>query len=89
MAVAHQLARLIAGGSKSQAIHHIIKPPLQKKQQIFTGNALLLRCFLKIVFKLLFQNAVDAFQSLLFAQLIAIVSKLGAPLRRPCWPGAY
>src|SRR5260370_24745530 len=57
---------------KAGTIRRVVETTFQQKQKILAGNSFLPGRALKIVAKLTFENEIDAFDFLLFAELLAI-----------------
>src|SRR5574342_157083 len=80
VAVAHQLARLVAGVGEAEAEDHVVEPELQRLQQVLAGLALGGRGVPVGVAEVGLQEAVEALHLLLLAQLDAVLGELDAPL---------
>src|SRR6267378_8599853 len=88
VSVIDQLARLPARGGEAGAISSVVQAPLQKEQKVLTSDPLLSRSALEVVAKLTFENEVDPFNFLLFAQLLTVADHgLAAPQRITMLPG--
>src|SRR5260370_14350249 len=75
VAVAHELAGLIAAGAESHAVHDAVQAPFERPQKILASDALLSGGLLEQVAELVLQQAVVAARFLLFAQLQAIANQ--------------
>jgi hypothetical protein len=75
--VAKHLTRLGAGRAETHAVAHRIQARLEHRQQVLAGDALAAFSTLVGQAELAFQNAVDAANLLLFAQLHAITGQAG------------
>src|SRR4029077_11282002 len=73
--VIHQLARLTSRGRETSPVDSVIQPSLQQEKKVLARDALLARRTFEIVAKLSFENKVDPFDFLLFAELLAITSQ--------------
>src|SRR5215831_13249346 len=82
MPMINELPGLSARRRKTRAISCVIQAALEQKQKILARDSLLPGRALEIVSKLSFENEIDAFDLLLFAQLLAIAGqRLAAPQR--------
>src|SRR5438105_581219 len=71
------LARLSPAGAKAHAVNHVVQPALEPNEQVFAGDAFLVRSFFKPVAELPLQQPVDPAQLLLLAKLQAVADELG------------
>jgi hypothetical protein len=72
MAVSHQLTSLVAGIGKPKAINDVVQSSFQQGKEDLSRDPFLAIRLGKDVSELVFQNAVDPFDLLLFAQLRAV-----------------
>src|SRR5207248_1487608 len=80
VAVAHQLAGLLAGVGKPQAVDDVIQPRLEDLQQVLPGHAGPPGGLLEMLAELPLQDAVHRARLLLLAQLRAVLGHLASPL---------
>jgi hypothetical protein len=80
MGVPDKLSSLITGSCEAKSINHVIEPTLKQEQKVLTRNPFPALRLFEITTKLSFQQAVDATDLLLLAELDAVVGNLGAPL---------
>src|SRR5919197_2328356 len=73
MAVADELARLAARGGEAEPDQHVVEEPLEQREQVLAGDALLARGLVVVAGELLLQHAVVALGLLLLAQLHAVL----------------
>src|SRR5690606_29318893 len=71
--VRYQLARLGASGTEAHAVNDVVQTALEQLQQVLAGSALATGSFLVVAAELALENAIDATDFLLFAQLGAVV----------------
>src|SRR5471030_2399723 len=76
--VRHQLTRFSAGRAEAHAVSDVVQTRFQQLQQRFAGVAFTTVGFSEVAAELAFQDAVHAFDFLLFAQLVAVVRGAGA-----------
>ena len=76
VSVAHQLAGVAAGLSKAQAEHDVVQAALHELEQVLTGLAGHRLSTQVSIVELLFQNAVDELDLLLFLQLRSVLRLL-------------
>ena len=76
----NQLTGFVARCGKAEPVNHAVKTPLEQHQQIFAGDAFHLVGFLEIGTELLFQQTIGTLDTLLLAQLGAVIRNLDAPL---------
>src|SRR5690606_16122064 len=76
--VRHQLARGRPGHREAHAVDDVVEAGLEQLQQVLTRVALLGRGLLVVVAELALQQAVDALDLLLLAQLDGVVGELAA-----------
>src|SRR5262245_33551867 len=79
MPVAHQLARLRPRRREPQPVDDVVKPPLEQLQERDAGDAARPLRRLEITAELILQDAVDALDLLLLAQLQAVAGELRLP----------
>src|SRR5689334_1920241 len=72
----HELARGRTGDSEAHAVDDVVQARLEELQQVFTRVALLGGRLLVVVAELTLEQAVDALDLLLFAQLGRMVGQL-------------
>ena len=77
MPVPHQLARLGARGGEAERVNDIVETKLELAEQVVAGDAGLSGGLLEVETELLFQQAVDALDLLLFAKLDSVAEDLG------------
>src|SRR5690606_32431971 len=76
--VRDQLARGRAGDREAHAVDDVVQAGFQQLQQVLAGVALLRRGLLVVVAELALEQAVDALDLLLLAQLGGVVGQLAA-----------
>src|SRR5262245_49254983 len=75
--VAHQLPRLRPRGREAQAVDHVVHAPLEQLQQRLAGDAARALRHLEVAAELVLEDAVNALDLLLLAQLQAVADQLG------------
>src|SRR3954466_7088729 len=78
VAVAHQLARHVAGLGEAGPVDHVVQPRLQDLEQDLTGLAGLAVGLFVVTAELLLEHAVDAAGLLLLTKLEQVLAVLGA-----------
>ena len=78
VAVGHELARVVAGRRDAEPEDHVIEPQLEDAEQVLARHAGAGLSVLEVVVELALQDAVDAADLLLLAQLEAVVADLAA-----------
>lgn len=73
MTVSYKLTCLAACCRHTHSEYDVVKSAFKKSYQVLTGDTFFLGSQLVIVIKLLFKNAIDKFQLLLFFQLQAVL----------------
>src|SRR5215831_15172960 len=76
MAVANELARLRMSRGKAEANEYVIQTTLELRKQVFAGYTLLTDGLLEVRAELVFEDAVNTFYLLFFAQLQPIADNL-------------
>src|SRR5262249_29101785 len=74
MAVAHELARLVAARREPRAEHRVVEAQLEQPQQVLAGDAGLLVRLLVRELELLFEQTVDTTALLLLTQLEQVLA---------------
>ena len=87
VAVAHELAGLVAARREPGAEHDVVDAQLEQAQQVLTGDAGLLVRLVVDQLELLLEQAVDAARLLLLAQLEAGTRSRGCDRGRACPAG--
>src|SRR5581483_2041419 len=78
VAVAHELARLRAGGGEAEAVDDVVEPRLEHPQQLLAGDTGALGRLLVVRAELLLEQAVVPARLLLLAQLEQVLALLDA-----------
>jgi hypothetical protein len=68
-----KLARFISGIGKTQTVDCIVQSPFQKGEKDFSSDAFFPIRFFEGVAELVFQNAIQSFDFLLFSQLGPVI----------------
>jgi len=76
VAMADKLSRLGVSRGEAKPYQYVVKAPLELSQQVLAGNALLPDGALEVGTELILEDAVDALDLLLFAQLEAVPDDL-------------
>ena len=74
--MAHELPRLRARGRQAQPVHDVVEAPFEELQQRFAGDPAGALGRREVPAELIFEDAVNALDLLLFAQLNAVAGEL-------------
>ena len=83
VAVADDLACLVARRGEAETVDDVVEPALEQAQQVLARDALLAARELVVAAELLLEQAVDALRLLLLAKLDAVLRVARALLARP------
>src|SRR5690606_35649111 len=78
--VPDELTPLRAARGEAHTVHHVVEPPLDEAQHLFTRTARQARGSHVVARELLREQAIDAAHALLLAQTEAVLAELGARL---------
>ena len=76
MTMVDKLSGFSSCGAQPHSVDDVVKSFFQHDQQVFTGDALLVRRLLKCISELLFKDAVDELRSLLLTELETVFAHL-------------
>src|SRR5688500_5031089 len=79
VAMAHELARLRAGGGEAEPVDHIVHPPFEELQQRLARDAARAIGDLEVAPELVLEHPVDTLDLLLFTQLETVADELRLP----------
>ena len=85
VAMENELARLISRIGKPEPVNNIVQPPFEKREEVFSGDALLLVCLFKGDSELVLQKAVDPPDLLFLPELSSVVRDLFSGLTMLPW----
>src|SRR5438128_9203072 len=75
----HELARLRTRGREPEPVGHVVEPPLEQLQQRLARDAARALRLLEVAAELVLEDAVDALDLLLLAELHAVAGHLLLP----------
>jgi hypothetical protein len=80
MIMPDELPGLAAGIGETEPVDRVVKSAFEQNKEVCAGNTLLAVSFFKIALELLFNQAVNSFDFLLFAKLEPVVGELAPVL---------